>query len=183
MNEKKELRKLVFLLIFLNNIGIFSKLLWPFVEEYLLVLTNSDFELIPILWKYLLKLESANKGFCMFDLGNRFYVWFITEEGNWFQTIRRNNSNTVFWSQPPASLKKKYFVIIDFPGNSWNSWLFVCSQNFVKHKKNFYANLIWNFSKKYTWLAIFEDFTVTKRIFSHSGRFSIAKLCQFSSKS
>ena len=97
MNEKKELRKLVFLLIFLNNIGIFSKLLWPFVEEYLLVLTNSDFELIPILWKYLLKLESANKGFCMFDLGNRFCVWFITEEGNWFQTIRRNNSNTVFW--------------------------------------------------------------------------------------
>ena len=72
--KKKELRKLVFLLIFLNNIGIFSKLLWPFVEEYLLVLTNSDFELIPILWKYLLKLESANKGFCMFDLGNRFCV-------------------------------------------------------------------------------------------------------------
>ena len=100
MNEKKQLRKLlcfVFLLIILNNIGIFSKLLWPFVEEYLLVLTNSDFELIPILWKYLLKLESANKGFCMFDLGNRFCVWFITEEGNWFQTICRNNSNTVFW--------------------------------------------------------------------------------------
>ena len=119
MNEKKELRKLVFLLIFLNNIGIFSKLLWPFVEEYLLVLTNSDFELIPILWKYLLKLESANKGFCMFDLGNRFCVWFITEEGNWFQTIRRNNSNTVFWHcliGPGLFLKKIYIFCFNlFP--------------------------------------------------------------------